>query len=272
MSNKDEINFQVEQVASGIRNSPFSIPEYPTPNAPDGNEINSFTFGGVFPDDHFPIKKYLHKSSPPESLSIDPYNQKASKIDIDLQKKDDLYNVYNPNQNLTYIMDPRYKKNGENARGGRFAMDLDQLENYRRREYTVEMPVVLKNNINYIDTNNRYYPYPGFFLSNNPDYLTYGNFPNYYGTAPITTIPFQPINAKRFYYMNQMMDPGVQKIENGFSRPNLMPNANQDIFMEGFKNDEKKEDFENLDEIFKIPRVILFVLIFFIILFIWKLY
>ena len=222
---------------------PFAIHQRATPNAPRGQDPQLASWSGMFPEDHAPIAPQLHKPSPSEfAMSVDPYQQTAQIADLFLQEisKDgqSSYTIQNPNQNVPYRMEPLVS-NGDSARGNTFSMNYDQLEEYRKKEYTVELPV-MKSDINpaisYVQNNDRYYPSPGFFHRKNPQYYTYPLQPNYYGTAPITSVSFGAVNPKRFYYENN------QALENSIEKQFASPKP--DAFLESFANlmDENQKD------------------------------
>jgi hypothetical protein len=194
--------FKITQDPPSQRQFPFSIRTYPTPGAPDPMNPVAFDQGGMFPDNHYPIEPIYHKPSPTESSAVDPYHQPALDVDFMLnggaRSDNQPYFYKNEAQNMTYKMEP-LNANGNNARGGRFAMDYDELEKYRKREYTVEQPTVRRPYMQWADTENPFYPYPGFFLTGSSDYLTYPIEPNYLGTAPVTKIDFNPVRMNRFY-------------------------------------------------------------------------
>ena len=255
------------------RELPFAIHQRATPNAPRGMDPESGEYSGMFPDDHYPIREQLHKPSPSEfSYVVDPYAQTAQMADLLLQQvsKDGqaMYQIENVNQNVPYKMEPLVS-NGDSARGNQFSMNWDQLEEYRKREYTVELPTTkpgfLNPEMSYIDTNDRYYPYPGFFLQKDPSYYTYPQPPNYYGTAPITGISFGAVNPKQFYYQNQQNE----GIEQQFS--SKAPNA----FLESFENLKKENEgemdpYECSQNVYVGIWVILMLIILLCLFYLWK--
>jgi hypothetical protein len=252
---------------------PFAIHEKATPHSTKPFDPQQTNMSGMFPEQHYPIQPYYHSPSPNPNIAVDPYNQSVQNADLILQElsKDgnQPYSILSPSQNALMKMEP-LSSNGDSARGQTFSMNWDELEKYRKREYTVEIPTISPSaqNLSYIQTTDRYYPSPGFFLQSDPSYYTYPQVQNYYGTAPITSISFGAVNPQRFFWNQQQQKEEKAKIEKTFSSPNA-PNA----FLESFQNlQEMNHSNSNEDVSFSTMNGIFVFFVLLILLCLWHIY
>lgn len=118
---------------------------------------------------------------------------------------------YNPkafNKNSCYLLDSKSQgvygyfcnntggsKNSDFVRGNVFGLNSESLMKMKEKEYTVEIPNVMKINSPAIVFNSPFYPDPGFLDKYNPNYKTYPYTDDYVAGEPSIKYPYHSLNS-----------------------------------------------------------------------------
>ena len=180
---------------------PIPIKKNPTPSVPSGLDLNARD-NAIAPIHIEDDNRYCNTLPPaPRSQLINypikknkygdcPYNPEAF-------QKDSCYLLDSKSQGVYgYFCDSAGgSKNADFTRGNVFGLNGESLMKMKEKEYTVEIPEVMKTNSPVIVFNSPFYPDPGFLDKYNTDYKTYPETDKYINGKPTIEYPYQSLNS-----------------------------------------------------------------------------
>lgn len=161
-------------------------------NVPEGNYLNRILNFAKAPPHYksiYPNHCTTLPPSPKNHLTNDPACVKCNiRYSNQPFAEDKCYMLYSPEQNIWGPVCGSGGSNANWARGNDFAVDYDYDKMYKRDEYEVKVPKLVKENPTLV-ANSPFYPFPDYNVRFDPKYGSYPYINNYIDGQPTIRYP-----------------------------------------------------------------------------------